>query len=620
MVYLIKIKPFKDKNNEIYQHQSKYRENGRITKKKITKLLFLIFTITAAFVSVGLVTFTIYRIVKSHGESTADLSVTDLKQYKLQPEGYELMGTFDTTSSVIADFNSKVAIQKTNASELHSSTAINRSMPGLSFSDLDTSRNSSKEYTPEKTTKDKTSAENISHSEVILVNSEAVKVESPTRITKYLKQDCFKDCQTTRRPVCGSDNTTYSNECVLEIAACKSPGRKLSMTYRGPCRIRMGRVECCSEVKISSRGAARDFRESFMGRYTFHSIFDERPSYKSVRFEAFIVWRPTTNTWDVTRLLNSTTAVLYSTCNENCVEDCLFSHWKVSEGNNWINDDKVIIECNSNSGHDVDPCKENKPLEINNQKNGVILSPSMQNSFLCEWHIKADTGYIVKLTVLEFGLEGDWWMVHDGSSMSTPMIGSFSKNFSPIKVPLFSTGPDTYIVFKKRYSNSKIDAFKLRFDIEKCDWNDWEIGECSRTCGGGYQTKKRTLRNTDQSATNCGYSTLKEPCNVKSCTDPICKEFEILSKYLQTTFTLQTLIRNGRSVYIDSLGYYLYSTKDFGGSWIISLDIGSRVIFGRNTACKDELTPAGCKYGWKFAHRGRLVFDPTAKVNCKHFI
>ena len=179
---------------------------------------------------------------------------------------------------------------------------------------------------------------------------------------------------------------------------------------------------------------------------------------------------------------------------------------------------------------------------------------------------------------------------------------------------------DTYIVFKKRYPN-KIDTFKLQYDIVQCDWNDWKIEECSRTCGEGHQTKKRTLRNADQNATSCGHSTLTEPCNVKSCTDPICKEFEILSTYFpRRTFKLQTLIRNGRSVYMSSAGDYLYSLKLFDGVWVISPDIGSSLILGMNTASKDEKTPAGCKYGWKFAHYGRGVFDHAAKLNCNHFI
>ena len=618
MACSIKIKPLKDKNKDIEQHQPKYGENGWIAKQKINKLLLLIFTITAAFFSVGMVSFTIYCIVKSHGNSTVDLSVTDLNPNRLQSEGHNLMETFDTTRFVEANFDSKVAIEKTKASERGSSTAINRSTSSLSFSDLDTSRSSSKGYMPETTHKDKSSVENISHSEGILMNKEALEVKSTTRITKSVEQDCYKDCKTTRRPVCGSDNKTYSNECVLEMAACKAQGENLTMAHRGSCRIRIGTTECCSEIRLDSQGVARKLHETNMGRYKFHSIFNERPMYKSVRLDAFVVWQTTINAWVITDLVNSTRAALYSTCTENCLENCLSSHWKAIDGNNWVNDDTVIIECNSNSEHDVDPCKENKPLEINNQKTGVILSPNTQNSSICEWHIKADTSYIVKLTILEFRFENKEisLSVQDGSSMLTPMIGAFGENLPHIEGSLFSTGPDMYIVFRKRYPNSKFGTFKLQYDIVQCDWNDWKIEKCSRTCGGGQQTKKRTLRNADQNATNCGSSTLTEPCNVRSCTDPICNEFEILSSYFQGTFTLQNFTRNAKPVYMSSHGDSLYSSKD---AWVISPYVGFNVTKKRSAICYDEETPAGCNVWW-FEHEGRYVSDPAAKAICKHFI
>ena len=586
------------------------------------KMLLIIFTIAAASVFTGMVSFTIYYVVISHGKSTGELSVEDQKLNMLSSEGYELMQTFDNISNVEATYFSKLAIEKTEASELNSSTAINKYTLGLSMPDLDTSGSSSKGYTPVKTHTDKISVENISNSQIILARTEPLELESTTRITKSINQECFKDCQTTRRPVCGTNNETYSNECILEVAACKAQDRNLTMAYKGSCRIRIGTSECCSEIKVDSQGARRYFWETLLGSYKFHSIFNERPMYKGVRSNTYISWN-TTNTWGAWVVTgkwvnNPTFAALYTTCNENCVEDCFSGHWYVSDGHNWINDDTVIIECNSNTGHDVDPCKENKPLKILHQKTGVISPSSIQNSSRCEWHIKADTGYIIKLTVLEFNFKGgDMFVeVHDGSSASESRIGVLSENLAPTKDPLFSTGPEIYITFSRRIPNSKLATFKLRYNVEKCDWNDWEIGECSSTCEGGYQSKTRKLINVDQNVTNCGSSTVTEPCNLESCTDSICKEFEISSLFFQGTFTLQNFTSNAKPVYMSSHGDYLYSSKD---AWVISPYVGSNVRKKRSAICYDEETPAGCNV-WLFKHEGRNVFDSSAKTICKHFI
>ena len=45
---------------------------------------------------------------------------------------------------------------------------------------------------------------------------------------------CNEICTADWNPVCGSDGTTYPNECSLEVEACKT-GKKLSVIKQGQC-------------------------------------------------------------------------------------------------------------------------------------------------------------------------------------------------------------------------------------------------------------------------------------------------------------------------------------------------------------------------------------------------
>ena len=48
--------------------------------------------------------------------------------------------------------------------------------------------------------------------------------------------DCPEDCTRIYSPVCGTDGKTYSNTCVLEVAACKTGNQNLTVAYKGECR------------------------------------------------------------------------------------------------------------------------------------------------------------------------------------------------------------------------------------------------------------------------------------------------------------------------------------------------------------------------------------------------
>ena len=55
-----------------------------------------------------------------------------------------------------------------------------------------------------------------------------------------------------------------------------------------------------------------------------------------------------------------------------------------------------------------------------------------------------------------------------------------------------------------------------------CEWNDWQVGECSVTCAGGSRTNSRTKNieesdGTDEVGTCDGDATMVEDCNTQDC-------------------------------------------------------------------------------------------------------
>ena len=56
-------------------------------------------------------------------------------------------------------------------------------------------------------------------------------------------------------------------------------------------------------------------------------------------------------------------------------------------------------------------------------------------------------------------------------------------------------------------------------NVVHCEWNDWMLGECSLTCGGGMLTKTRKEKVTAlHGGEECpGPSTIEESCNVQEC-------------------------------------------------------------------------------------------------------
>ena len=55
-----------------------------------------------------------------------------------------------------------------------------------------------------------------------------------------------------------------------------------------------------------------------------------------------------------------------------------------------------------------------------------------------------------------------------------------------------------------------------------CEWNDWQIGECSKTCESGWRTNFRTkkveeVNGTDDVGICEGSATMQEECNMHVC-------------------------------------------------------------------------------------------------------
>jgi surface protein len=57
-----------------------------------------------------------------------------------------------------------------------------------------------------------------------------------------------------------------------------------------------------------------------------------------------------------------------------------------------------------------------------------------------------------------------------------------------------------------------------------CIMDDWSWGECSKPCGGGYQSATRAVRTHPQHGATCPPSTTQRPCNTREC--PIILEFK----------------------------------------------------------------------------------------------
>ena len=66
-----------------------------------------------------------------------------------------------------------------------------------------------------------------------------------------------------------------------------------------------------------------------------------------------------------------------------------------------------------------------------------------------------------------------------------------------------------------------------------CEWNEWQIGGCTTSCGKGYRTKSRTKKVEEANGGTCdGESTEHELCTSAPCPSKLSK-LSIIHIYLQ---------------------------------------------------------------------------------------
>ena len=58
-------------------------------------------------------------------------------------------------------------------------------------------------------------------------------------------------------------------------------------------------------------------------------------------------------------------------------------------------------------------------------------------------------------------------------------------------------------------------------DLVNCEWNDWIIGDCSQSCGGGTRNLTRTINQTalygGDECPDKDVTSIEESCNVEEC-------------------------------------------------------------------------------------------------------
>ena len=194
---------------------------------------------------------------------------------------------------------------------------------------------------------------------------------------------------------------------------------------------------------------------------------------------------------------------------------------------------------------------------------------------------------------------------------------------------VFVLGQHIFIaLYNPNYDVGIKNSFKIRYDVEQCEFGEWKMGHCSKTCGGGQRTDTRALFKPSKNTTTCGPLSKISACNVQSCTHPRCKTVEFLIRdFPEDIFTLQDTLYNDRVFYYCSKsGLYLYSLKGFmgsfiEGSWAIATSLGNFFPLLINSNCKAAEDPGNgsCRYGWRSIVKNSYKSNLMASVRCTEF-
>ena len=182
-------------------------------------------------------------------------------------------------------------------------------------------------------------------------------------------------------------------------------------------------------------------------------------------------------------------------------------------------------------------------------------------------------------------------------------------------------------LFNSDYNWGFENSFKIRYDVEQCEFGEWKIGHCSRTCGGGQRKDTTAILKPSKNTTTCGPLSKISACNAHSCTNPRCKKVAFLLRDFPVDFfTLQDMLFNDRVFYYGSRsGLHLYSLKIVNsahdGSWAIGASLGDYLPVWLNPNCKATKDPGNgsCTYGWHSAVQNRFKSNQITSVSCNEF-
>ena len=117
---------------------------------------------------------------------------------------------------------------------------------------------------------------------------------------------------------------------------------------------------------------------------------------------------------------------------------------------------------------------------------------------------------------------GNTWYTRTGSNFSSP-----SGSCAWVKRKLTFPNLARKLIYQIFLLNCVYFHTNLLYDTSiienvvppiNCEWNEWQIGECSNTCEGGMRLNNRTKKVEEMHGGICeGENTVNEPCNTQDC-------------------------------------------------------------------------------------------------------